>query len=75
MSTITLEEAQQHLAEIIEQLAPGQEIIITRQATAVARLVAAAPSSERKLGSLRGSVRFMAPDFDVPLVEFREYMP
>jgi hypothetical protein len=29
---------------------------------------------ERQPGSLRGSVIYMAPDFDEPLEDFREYM-
>ncbi len=30
MQTITLEEAQSHLAEIIEKLPPGEEVVILR---------------------------------------------
>jgi hypothetical protein len=32
------------------------------------------PRAQRKLGSLRGTVKYMAPDFDAPLDEFKEYM-
>lgn len=28
----------------------------------------------RKLGTMRGSVLYIAPDFDAPLDDFREYM-
>lgn len=28
----------------------------------------------RKAGSLTGTVKYMAPDFDAPLDEFKEYM-
>ena len=39
MSTVTLEEAQARLPELIARLAPGEELIITRDAQPVARLV------------------------------------
>ena len=29
----------------------------------------------RKLGSLPGLIKYMAPDFDEPLEDFKEYMP
>ena len=31
MSTVTLEEAQVHLSELVEQLIPGEELAITRE--------------------------------------------
>ncbi len=40
MNTITLEEAQAKLPQLIEQLAPGDELIITRDARPVAQLIA-----------------------------------
>jgi hypothetical protein len=32
------------------------------------------PRPPRRLGTLRGTVRHMAPDFDAPLEDFKEYM-
>ena len=76
MPTITLEEAQARLVELIEQLHPGEEIVITRDAKPVARLVAAREPEKprRQLGTMKGSVLYMAPDFDAPLDDFKEYM-
>jgi antitoxin (DNA-binding transcriptional repressor) of toxin-antitoxin stability system len=73
---ITLEEAQARLPELIERLQPGEELIITRDQQPVARLTAAdqTPKPLRKLGTLKGSVLYMAPDFDAPLDDFKEYM-
>ena len=31
-------------------------------------------SPVRRAGTLKGTVKYMAPDFDAPLDEFREYM-
>jgi antitoxin (DNA-binding transcriptional repressor) of toxin-antitoxin stability system len=40
MQTITLKEAQSHLAEIIDKLTPGEEVVLTRDDKPVARIVA-----------------------------------
>lgn len=76
MPTIPIQEAGAHLSELIHQLAPGDEIIITEDDRPVARLtVAGRPMAPpRPPGFLRGSVLGMAPDFDAPLDDFREYM-
>jgi antitoxin (DNA-binding transcriptional repressor) of toxin-antitoxin stability system len=76
MQSITLEEAQSHLAEIIEKLPAGEEVVITRDDQPVATLRAAsssAPQKQRQLGTLRGSVLYMAPDFDAIPEGFEEY--
>ena len=31
-------------------------------------------TSVRRAGSLKGTVKYMAPDFDAPLDDFKEYM-
>ena len=76
MLTVTLEEAQAQLPKLIEQLRPGEEIIITRDQKPVARLVGEAQPERkpRRPGTLKGSVLYMAPDFDAPLEDFKEYM-
>jgi antitoxin (DNA-binding transcriptional repressor) of toxin-antitoxin stability system len=72
--TVSIAQAQADLANLIGRMAPGEEVMITDGDRLVARLVAAAPSGERKLGTLRGTVLYMAPDFDAPLEDFKEYM-
>lgn len=76
MSTITIEEAQARLAELIASLQPGEEMLITRDEKPVARLVSEQKPErpQRQLGTLKGTVLYMAPDFDAPLEEFKEYM-
>ena len=73
-ASITIEEAQAKLKELIGKLAPGEEIVITDNQQPVAKLVAAAKPPERKCGTLKGTVLYMAPDFDAPLEDFKEYM-
>ena len=74
MSTITLEEAAASLTQLINQLSPGEEVVITQDDRPIARLLPAEAPCERQLGTLRGTVLYMAPDFDAPLEEFQEYM-
>ena len=47
MSTITLEEAQAGLADLILRLEPGEEVLITRGSQPVARLVSEAPPGRK----------------------------
>jgi antitoxin (DNA-binding transcriptional repressor) of toxin-antitoxin stability system len=71
---IPVEEAQATLQELIDKLAPGEEVILTENQQPVAKLIGARPLRERKLGTLRGTVLYVAPDFDAPLEDFKEYM-
>jgi prevent-host-death family protein len=74
MSTVSLEEAQARLPELLEQLQLGQEIIITDHGKPLAHLKKAERTSwPCKAGSARGKIH-MAPDFDEPLEEIKEYM-
>lgn len=75
MTTVTLEQAQAQLARLIEGLGPGEVITITRDEEPIARLMGTEriPRPPRKLGTLRGTVLSIAPDFDAPLEDFREY--
>lgn len=76
MSTVTVEDAQTHLSELIARLQPREEVAITQADRPVARLVAERrPEPQpRRLGTLKGAVLYMAPDFDAPLDDFKEYM-
>ena len=71
---VSLEQAQADLSGLIARLQTEGEIIITESSRPVAKLVATPQTGERKLGTMPGSVLYMAPDFDEPLVDFREYM-
>ena len=77
MASITIQQAQASLAELIHGLEPGEEVVIMENDQPVARLLPSRgkpPLQPRKLGTLQGSVRYMAPDFDAPLEDFKEYM-
>jgi antitoxin (DNA-binding transcriptional repressor) of toxin-antitoxin stability system len=75
MQTVTLEEAQSRLAEILDKLAPGEEVIVTRDDRPVATIRATPPPRKpRQLGTLKGTVLYMAPDFDAIPEGFEEYV-
>lgn len=77
MTTVSIQEAQAKLSELIHRLTPEQEVVITENDQPVARLVSPQGRTQRPPrhpGTLRGTVKYMAPDFDAPLEEFKEYM-
>ena len=72
---ISIEEAQANFKSLIHHLAPGETLIITENHQPVAKLVAEnlkAPRPEPGLG--KGSILFMAPDFDEPHEDMKGYM-
>jgi antitoxin (DNA-binding transcriptional repressor) of toxin-antitoxin stability system len=75
MSAITVAEAQARLRELINNLAPGEEITITDNQRPVAKLVAPFPKDRkpRKAGSAKGKLVIVQED-DEHLEDFEEYM-
>ena len=76
MPTVTIEEAQAKLRELIDGLAPGEEVIITRNQQPVARLVGQQRPMRkpRQPGSAKGKLVILTED-DAHLEDFKEYMP
>ena len=75
MQTVTLEEAQSHLAEIIEKLPPGEGVVITRDDRPVARIVAESPDKPHPVpGRGKGMLTVISED-DEHLKDWAEYMP
>jgi prevent-host-death family protein len=56
---VTVHEAKTHLSRLLERVEDGEEVVIARGRTPVARLVPAARRSAqgRRFGALRGKVR------------------
>jgi prevent-host-death family protein len=74
--TVTLEEAQAKLKELIHRLAPGEEVVITENCQPVATLVSK-PSPTRKPrvpGNCKGMIALLVEDGE-HLEGFAEYMP
>jgi prevent-host-death family protein len=73
---VDLAEAGAQLAELVDEVDAGGEVVITRDGHPVARLVAPAeaePGADRVPGSAKG-VFTVPDDFDAPLEDFRESM-
>jgi prevent-host-death family protein len=75
MQKVTVQEAQAKLADLIHRLTHGEEVVITENNEPVAKLVRTEPKKlrPRQAGSAKGKI-WIAPDFDEPLEEFKEYM-
>jgi len=75
MSTMTVEEAQAKLPELIDKLVPGEEVIITRNEQPVAKLVGQQRPirQPRRPGSAKGKLVILAED-DEHLKDFKDYM-
>ena len=75
MSTVTIEEAQTHLPELIARAACGEEVVIVRDAQPVAKLISQFGGRPRPVfGRGRGKVIVVSED-DEHLKDFEEYMP
>jgi len=76
MATVTIEEAQAKLWELIDGLALGEEVIITRNHQPVAKLVGQQRPMRkpRQPGSAKGKLGILTED-DAHLEDFKEYMP
>lgn len=69
MTTVTIHKAKTQLSKLIEQAEKGEEVIIARGKTPVARLVAYAPEQpQRGFGSMKGRAK-IGPEFWEPLPE------
>ena len=67
MKTVTILDAKAHLSRLIEQAVAGEDIVITKSGTPVARLTGLTrPAKRRPLGTMMGCIR-ISPDFDAPL--------
>jgi len=64
--SVGVHEAKTNLSKLLERVAAGEEITITRRGEEVARLVPAQTAGARRFGLDRG--RWVVPDeFDAPL--------
>ena len=76
MTTITIEDAQAKLPELIGALSKGEELVITQGQHVVARIVGERAEPRQRLGPgfAKGMMTIVAEDDD-HLKDFAEYMP
>lgn len=78
MATITIEDAQANLMDLIHHLRPGDEVTITENNQNVARLVIDAPKTkpgQRPPPGLGKGFISVVSDDDEHLKDFADYMP
>ena len=69
MSTVTIHDAKTNLSKLIARVEAGEEIVIARGKTPVARLTPVrAPPATRRFGALKGVVS-VGPEFFEPLTD------
>jgi antitoxin (DNA-binding transcriptional repressor) of toxin-antitoxin stability system len=75
LSTISIQEAQAHLAELMARLAPGDELVITENEKPVARIVMEQrrARSPRRPGTAAGKLLIHSED-EEHLKDFEDYM-
>jgi antitoxin (DNA-binding transcriptional repressor) of toxin-antitoxin stability system len=76
MATVTIQEAQAKLPDLIHQLTPGDDVVITENDQPVARLVSEKPPVRQRPGPglCKGMITIVADD-EEHLKDFEEYMP
>jgi antitoxin (DNA-binding transcriptional repressor) of toxin-antitoxin stability system len=77
VQTMPVAQAEAQLLELVEKLSPGEEIVLTGNGTLIA--VLRSPQFPRReaprLGTLKGTILHIAPDFDDIPEGFEEYLP
>jgi prevent-host-death family protein len=66
MPTYNMHDAKTHLSRLAERAAGGEEIVIARNGTPLARLVGMPARKKRQLGLAKGQI-WISDDFDDPL--------
>lgn len=73
MTTVAIEQAQKDLARLIDDVALGEHVVITRDQVPVAELVPVArPIPKPAFGSAKGMVK-MTEDFETPIEAFDDW--
>ena len=66
--SVGVHDAKTHLSRLLQDVANGEEVVITRRGEEVARLVPSRAPATRRFGRHEGLI-VMSDDFDAPLPE------
>jgi len=64
---VSLYEAKTHLSSLVDRAAAGEEIVITKNGVALAKLVAAPSRRKKRRATNALGVTYVSEDFDDPL--------
>ena len=70
MSQFSISTAKARFSELVQRAMIGEEVVVTKENKAVVKIVPVRPT-KRKPGTGKGI--WMAPDFDEPIEDFRDY--
>lgn len=74
MQQIDIVDAKAQIESLLQSALQGEEVIITQNNQPILKLIQfLQPPKRRQRGSAKGQI-WMAPDFDEPLEDFKEYM-
>ena len=65
---VNVRQARTHFSRLLQRVAAGEEITITRASKPIAKLIPFSPVRKRPLGMDKGKV-WVAEDFDAPIPE------
>jgi antitoxin (DNA-binding transcriptional repressor) of toxin-antitoxin stability system len=74
MQQIEISDLQNQIGILVNAINQGEEVVFTKATQPIAKVINLLPGKKhRKAGSAAGQI-VMAPDFDEPLDDFKEYM-
>jgi len=77
MQCVEIDQAAARFPDLIDKTIGGDEIVITKSGKPLVKFVAIPDTKEKKkkrvFGSAKGLIK-IAPDFDEPLEDFKDYM-
>ena len=78
MSQVMLEDVGSQIVQLVQRASSGEDIVIVRDSTPVARITALPEEQPKTIrpgyGSGKDDILYMADDFDAPLEDFKDYM-
>jgi antitoxin (DNA-binding transcriptional repressor) of toxin-antitoxin stability system len=74
--TLSIEQASARLDQLVSDLGPGDEIVLTKDDKPVARIVPDSSSLRpREAGTCKGMIDILDDSDDIILEHFKDYMP
>lgn len=74
MQQIEISDLQNQIGVLVKAINQGEEVVFTKATQPIAKVINLTPGKKRRqAGSAAGQI-VMAPDFDEPLDDFKEYM-
>ena len=73
MTEVSIHEAKTHLSRLIRSALAGEDVIIAKGNKPLIRLSPLSEAlPERRLGGVKGIVKYMSDDFDEPIDDFAD---